>query len=134
LNHYPNIILAGDDQQLPPIIHGSYPEEHEHMISSVFAFMRRQIEQASVDDPSIETRKIFQLEENFRMNESLTAYPRHILYRGCFKSTRPAIKIETTPAIDETSEEINSYYPASRATRSALLVHAAAQFHRAQSY
>jgi hypothetical protein len=101
-----NIILAGDDQQLPPIIHGSYPEEHEHMLSSVFAFMRRQIEQASVDDQSIEARTIFQLEENFRMNEPLTAYPRHVLYRGRFKSTRPNIRIQTAPAIDETSEEI----------------------------
>lgn len=101
-----NIILAGDDQQLPPIIHGSYPEEHEHMLSSVFAFMRRQIEQTSAPDPSVEARKIFQLEENFRMNEPLTAYPRHVLYRGRFKSTRPDIRIQTAPAIDETSEEI----------------------------
>lgn len=101
-----NIILAGDDQQLPPIIHGSYPEEHEHMLSSVFAFMRRQIEQASVNDPDIESRKIFQLEENFRMNEPLTAYPRQVLYRGRFRSTRPDIRIQTSPDIDETSEEI----------------------------
>ncbi|MDT4952796.1 MAG: replication ATP-dependent helicase/nuclease Dna2 [Acidobacteriota bacterium] len=101
-----NIILAGDDQQLPPIIHGSYPEEHEHMLSSVFTFMRRQIEEASVDDPSVEARKIFQLEENFRMNEPLTAYPRHVLYRGRFRSTRPDIRIQTAPAIVETSEEI----------------------------
>jgi hypothetical protein len=101
-----NIILAGDDQQLPPIIHGSYPEEHEYMLSSVFAFMRRQIEQASVEDPNIEAQKIFQLEENFRMNEPLTAYPRHVLYRGRFKSTRPEIRIQTAPVIDETSEEI----------------------------
>jgi hypothetical protein len=101
-----NIILAGDDQQLPPIIHGSYPEEHEHMLSSVFAFMRRQIEQTSAPDPSVAARKIFQLEENFRMNEPLTAYPRHVLYRGRFKSTRPDIRIQTAPAIDEPSEEI----------------------------
>jgi hypothetical protein len=101
-----NIILAGDDQQLPPIIHGSYPEEHEHMLSSVFAFMRRQIEQAGVDDPTVEVRKIFQLEENFRMNEPLTAYPREVLYRGCFKSTRPDIKIQTAPHIEEASEEL----------------------------
>ena len=101
-----NIILAGDDQQLPPIIHGTYPEEHEYMLSSVFAFMRRQIEKASVDDSTIEARKLFQLEENFRMNEPLTAYPRQVLYRGRFKSTRPDIRIQTAPAIDETSEEI----------------------------
>jgi hypothetical protein len=101
-----NIILSGDDQQLPPIIHGSYPEEHEHMLSSVFVFMRRRIEQANVTDPNIEARKIFQLEENFRMNEPLTAYPRHVLYRGRFRSTRPDIRIQTAPPIDETSEEI----------------------------
>lgn len=101
-----NIILAGDDQQLPPIIHGTYPEEHEYMLSSVFAFMRRQIEGASLQDPKAEARKLFQLEENFRMNEPLTAYPRHVLYRGRFKSTRPDIRIQTAPAIDETSEEI----------------------------
>jgi hypothetical protein len=101
-----NIILAGDDQQLPPIIHGTYPEEHEHMLSSVFAFMRRQIEGASIDDPAIEARKLFQLEDNFRMNEPLTAYPRHALYRGRFTSTRPDIRIQTAPAIDEASVEL----------------------------
>jgi hypothetical protein len=101
-----NIILAGDDQQLPPIIHGAYPEEHEHMLSSVFAFMRRQIEQAQENDPNIEARKLFQLEENFRMNEPLTAYPRHALYRGRFKATRPDIRIHTAPLIDEASTEL----------------------------
>jgi superfamily I DNA and/or RNA helicase len=99
-----NIILAGDDMQLPPIIHGTYPEEHEHMLSSVFAFMRRQIEAADVAEPSVDVRTIFQLEENFRMNEPLTAYPRRALYRGRFRSTRPGIKISTDPAIDIASE------------------------------
>ncbi|MDT5261707.1 MAG: replication ATP-dependent helicase/nuclease Dna2 [Acidobacteriota bacterium] len=101
-----NIILAGDDQQLPPIIHGTYPEAHEHMLSSVFAFMRWQIEQAQENDPNIEARKLFQLEDNFRMNEPLTAYPRHALYRGRFKSTRPDIRIHTTSLIDEASTEL----------------------------
>jgi hypothetical protein len=101
-----NIILAGDDMQLPPIIHGEYPEEHEHMLSSVFAFMRRQIEQADAAEPGTEARTIFQLEENFRMNEPLTAYPRRALYRGRFRSTRPDIRISTEPAIDVSSEEL----------------------------
>ena len=101
-----NIILAGDDMQLPPIIHGTYPEEHEHMLSSVFAFMRRQIERADEREPGVEARTIFQLEENFRMNEPLTAYPRRALYRGRFRSTRPAIRITTEPAIDAASEEL----------------------------
>ncbi|MBV8856255.1 MAG: AAA family ATPase [Acidobacteria bacterium] len=101
-----NIILAGDDMQLPPIIHGEYPEEHEHMLSSVFAFMRRQVEAADRAEPGVEARTIFQLEENFRMNEPLTAYPRGALYRGRFRSTRPGIRISTDPAIDVASEEL----------------------------
>ena len=101
-----NIILAGDDQQLPPIIHGSYPEEHEHMLSSVFAFMRRQTEQVGADDPSLEARKIFQLEENYRMNEPLTAYPRRVLYRGHFRSTRPDIRIQTAPLVEGAGDEL----------------------------
>ena len=84
-----NIILAGDDQQLPPIIHGSYPEEHGHMLSSVFAFVRRRINDDAAEDPAIRRRMLFQLEENFRMNEPLTAYPRDVLYEGRFRSTKP---------------------------------------------
>lgn len=102
-----NIILAGDDQQLPPIIHGSYPEEHEYMLSSVFAFMRYRIEQRQPKEPDIESRLLFQLEENFRMNEPLTAYPRHVLYRGRFVSNQPQVRITTATALDpETRDPI----------------------------
>lgn len=102
-----NIILAGDDQQLPPIIHGTYPEAHEHMLGSVFSFMRRQIETATGGGDALrEARTIFQLEENFRMNEPLTAYPRRVLYRGRFQSKRPGIQIHTAPAADEAGEEL----------------------------
>jgi DNA replication ATP-dependent helicase Dna2 len=101
-----NIILAGDDMQLPPIIHGAYPEEHEHMLSSVFAFMRGRIEAADLAEAGVEARTIFQLEENFRMNEPLTAYPRAALYRGRFRSTRRDIRISTDPPVDEASEEL----------------------------
>jgi hypothetical protein len=101
-----NIILAGDDMQLPPIIHGTYPEEHEHMLSSVFAFMRHQLEGADRAGPGVKARTLFQLEENFRMNEPLTAYPRDMLYEGNFRSTRPGIRISTRPAIELASEEL----------------------------
>ncbi|HEX8337424.1 MAG TPA: ATP-binding protein, partial [Pyrinomonadaceae bacterium] len=101
-----NIILAGDDMQLPPIIHGAYPEEHEHMLGSVFAFMRRRVEAADLAEPGVEARTIFQLEENFRMNEPLTAYPRAALYRGRFRSTRRDIRISTDPQIEEASGEL----------------------------
>lgn len=101
-----NIILAGDDQQLPPIIHGTYPEEHDHMLSSVFAFVRRQINDAAMEDPGVRDRMLFQLEDNFRMNEPLTAYPRDILYEGRFRSTKPEIMIATSPALDASSEDL----------------------------
>lgn len=101
-----NIILAGDDQQLPPIIHGSYPEEHEHMLSSVFAFVRRRMNDAAAEDPAVKGRVLFQLEENFRMNEPLTAYPRDVLYEGRFRSTKPQIRITTTEPIDFDSDDI----------------------------
>ncbi|HKY04881.1 MAG TPA: AAA domain-containing protein, partial [Blastocatellia bacterium] len=96
-----NIILAGDDQQLPPIIHGVYPEEHRHMLSSVFAFVRDQIDRAPETQPS----RLFQLEDNFRMNEPLTAYPREALYRGRFNSIKPESRIITAPAISEESRD-----------------------------
>jgi hypothetical protein len=101
-----NIILAGDDQQLPPIIHGTYPEEHEYMLSSVFAFVRRQITEAAGKDPAVKERMLLQLEDNFRMNEPLTAYPRGLLYEGRFRSTRPLIRIATAPEIDIQSAEL----------------------------
>jgi hypothetical protein len=94
-----NIILAGDDRQLPPIIHGTYPEEHEHMLSSAFSFMRWRTEDRAASEPDVLDRVIFQLEENFRMNEPLTAYPREVLYGGRFYSAKPAIRIVTSPEI-----------------------------------
>lgn len=101
-----NIILAGDDQQLPPIIHGAYPEEHEHLLTSVFAFVRHQVEEQQTVTPQIEERRLFQLEDNFRMNEPLTAYPRDVLYRGRFQSIRPDIRMVTQPLITENSPDV----------------------------
>jgi hypothetical protein len=101
-----NIILAGDDQQLPPIIHGSYPEEHGHILNSVFAFVRHRIGEAAAGDPAVKERMLFQLEENFRMNEPLTAYPRDVLYEGRFRSTKPEIRIATTQPVDFASADL----------------------------
>lgn len=102
--HQSNVILAGDDQQLPPIIHGVYPEEHKPLLTSVFAFVRDRMEKS--EDRGAEDRVLFQLEDNFRMNEPLTAYPRNVLYRGRFRSTRPDIRIRMSPAIDADSEDL----------------------------
>lgn len=101
-----NIILAGDDRQLPPIIHGIYPEEHAHMLTSVFAFVRDRIERQRDTRPDLEARILFQLEENFRMNEPLTAYPRDVLYNGRFFSTQPDIRIATATPIPADTDDL----------------------------
>jgi hypothetical protein len=84
-----NIILAGDDRQLPPIILGRYPEAQAHLLSSIFATVRQQVERS---DPERTAQVIFQLEDNFRMNEPLTAYPREVIYAGRFFATRPQVQ------------------------------------------
>ena len=102
-----NIILAGDDKQLPPIIQGTYPDAYAYMLTSVFAFMRFRLDERAKEDPAIEERVLFQLEENFRMNEPLTAYPREVLYRGRFFSKSPAIRIATSlPSTPDTQDLI----------------------------
>jgi hypothetical protein len=100
-----NIILAGDDRQLPPIIKGEYPAEHAYLLSSVFAFVRDRIDRQQASRPELEQRMLFQLEDNFRMNELLTAYPRDMLYRGRFFATRPDIRIASAvPLAHATSD------------------------------
>jgi superfamily I DNA and/or RNA helicase len=76
------------------------------MLSSVFAFVRRRMNDAAAEDPAAKGRMLFQLEENFRMNEPLTAYPRDVLYEGRFRSTKPQIRITTTEPIDFDSDDI----------------------------
>lgn len=101
-----NLILAGDDRQLPPIIHGVYPDTHAHLLSSVFAFVRHQIDQQRLEQPDLEERMLFQLEDNFRMNEPLTAYPREVLYKGRFRATRPTIRIATARPLVPDSDDL----------------------------
>lgn len=78
-----NLVLTGDDKQLPPIVHGSYPEEHKRLLSSVFAFARHHAE-----DQGRESRVLHQLTRNYRMNEPLTAYPRAVIY-GTYEAHFP---------------------------------------------
>jgi len=101
-----NLILAGDDQQLPPIIKGAYPEAQAHLLSSVFAFVRERIEAQRATRPDLEARILFQLEDNFRMNEPLTAYPREVLYRGRFFSTRPDIRIASAVPLARATDDL----------------------------
>lgn len=84
--HNANRILAGDDQQLPPIIKGGYQENGKQILSSVFAFVRKEVELSqTLNEKDI----IFQLVENFRMNEPITGYPREAIYRGLLKAKFP---------------------------------------------
>lgn len=101
-----NIILAGDDQQLPPIIKGEYPDEHAYLLNSVFAFVRDRIDRQKDTRPDLEERMLFQLEDNFRMNELLTAYPRDVLYRGRFFSTKPAIRIASAVPLAHATNDL----------------------------
>ncbi len=101
-----NVILAGDDRQLPPIIHGEYPKDRKNILTSVFAFVRSQVEERAEVDPGVEDRMLFQLEENFRMNEPLTAYPRHALYRGRYSSSFPKITIALDPPADPAGDDL----------------------------
>ena len=80
-----NVVLAGDDKQLPPIVHGTYPDEHDHLLSSVFALARRRAEDRGAE------RTLFQLTRNFRMNEPLTAHPRETIY-GTYDAHFPDIR------------------------------------------
>ncbi|HEX8387116.1 MAG TPA: AAA domain-containing protein, partial [Rubricoccaceae bacterium] len=94
-----NVVLAGDDKQLPPIVHGTYPEAHDHLLSSVFALARKR----AGDRPG-GRRTLFQLTRNFRMNEPLTAHPRASVY-GTYESHFPDIRSALTagPGADELS-------------------------------
>ena len=87
-----NVVLAGDDKQLPPIVHGTYPEEHDHLLSSVFALARKRAEERH------DTRTLYQLTRNFRMNELLTAHPRASIY-GTYESHFPHIRSVVEPRV-----------------------------------
>ena len=67
------VILAGDHYQLPPIVAGSYPEPPDERVAlhrSIFEAVC-QVEQG---------RWMCQLEENFRMNRTLTALSAALIY------------------------------------------------------
>lgn len=60
------VVVAGDHLQLPPIIQGRYPEEHG-LHDSLFAYLMARHEPC-------------QLTENWRMNDTLCAFPAEALY------------------------------------------------------
>ena len=110
-----SVILAGDDQQLPPIVRGTYPPDTAPFLTSVFAFMRYRMEarkataaaaatlageDAVAVTADVERRTLCLLDENFRMNHPLTEYPRRLVY-GTYVSTQPQLRLNApTPPSD----------------------------------
>ncbi|HEX6040853.1 ATP-binding protein, partial [Longimicrobium sp.] len=62
------VILAGDDRQLPPILHGRYPRE-ETLFGSAFTHFAERFGR-------------FGLRESRRMNRALVRWPRRLFYPG----------------------------------------------------
>lgn len=74
------IVLAGDDLQLPPITRGAYPDPEDGLPGlheSVFAYLRARDSQKNP--------YTFQLQENWRMNDTLSAFPARTLYGEAYK-------------------------------------------------
>ncbi len=65
------LVVAGDHLQLPPIIQGRYPEENR-LHDSVFAYLQ-------------ERHPACQLTENWRMNDTLCAFPAEALYGSDYR-------------------------------------------------
>jgi len=78
-----HLMLAGDDLQLPPIINGQYPDPEDGLPGlhdSVFAYLRAR-----------DGNYTFQLQENWRMNETLSLFPAKRLYGEDYKPVNDAV-------------------------------------------
>jgi len=87
-----HIILAGDDLQLPPIINGVYPEPADGLPGlheSIFAYLR-----ARDDEQRPYTHK---LQENWRMNATLSRFPAETLYGLDYQPATPEIGRQHLP-------------------------------------
>ncbi|WP_214083904.1 bifunctional RecB family nuclease/DEAD/DEAH box helicase [Methanoculleus sp.] len=81
------LVLAGDDLQLPPVVQGAYPAPVDGLPGledSVFAYLRHR------DDPG---RPVYtcQLQENWRMNRTLSGFPAETLYGTGYAPATDAI-------------------------------------------
>jgi hypothetical protein len=82
------VILAGDDRQLAPILHGRYPRE-DTLFGSAFSHFAERFGR-------------FQLRESRRMNRALVRWPRRLFYPG-FVSMDPHRRLALLPdAVDLT--------------------------------
>lgn len=78
------LLIAGDDQQLPPIVQGSYPDDADELLlhRSIFECLKDQ-------DPDNEFTTT--LLENWRMNEALCWYPAEQIYVPEYRSATEEI-------------------------------------------
>ncbi|WP_292519408.1 AAA domain-containing protein [Methanoculleus sp.] len=90
------LVLAGDDLQLPPVVQGAYPVPEDGLPGledSVFAYLRHR------DDPDRPTYTC-QLQENWRMNRTLSRFAAETLYGTGYVPATDAIaaqRIALTP-------------------------------------
>ncbi|HOI57549.1 MAG: AAA domain-containing protein [Methanoculleus sp.] len=70
------LVLAGDDLQLPPVVQGAYPPPEDGLPGledSIFAYLRHR-------DDAVRPAYTCQLQENWRMNRTLSRFAAETLY------------------------------------------------------
>ncbi|HEU0302202.1 MAG TPA: AAA domain-containing protein, partial [Longimicrobium sp.] len=87
------VILAGDDRQLPPILHGRYPRE-DTLLGSAFAHFAERFGR-------------FQLRESRRMNRALVRWPRRLFYPR-FVSMDPGRRLLLAPDAVDLSDPLDA--------------------------
>jgi DNA replication ATP-dependent helicase Dna2 len=87
------VILAGDDRQLAPILHGRYPRE-DTLFGSAFAHFAERFGR-------------FQLRESRRMNRALVRWPRRLFYPG-FVSMDPRRRLALSPDSVDLSDPLDA--------------------------
>ncbi len=80
------LVIAGDPEQLPPIVHSNYP-----VVDGEPPLHRSILECLRAADPDGEHGLVAPLLENFRMNEQLCAYPAASIYPSDYRPATPAI-------------------------------------------
>ncbi|WP_440950561.1 AAA domain-containing protein [Methanosphaerula subterraneus] len=81
------LVFAGDDQQLPPIIKGEYPEPEDGLPGlheSIFRYLR-------LRDDHDRPRYTAELLENWRMNSTLSRFPAAALYGDGYRPATQAL-------------------------------------------
>ena len=97
------LVLAGDDLQLPPIISGEYPEPEDGLPGlheSVFAYLKARDRETAPFT--------FQIHENWRMNKTLCDFSAQSLYGSGYQPANDEVaarKIHLKPIKKNTSQE-----------------------------